>query len=159
MITQFFKGCRTLDEAKRQYKKLALLHHPDRGGDNATMAEINRQYRELIRNPYFNQSTAGITEDLIRFPEIIEKIIKFDITIEICGNWIWLSGDTQAYREELKRNGFFYSPKKEMWYWRPKDYKSSSNKSKDMDYIRAKFGSNVIAMQQDKSQKKEEAKQ
>ena len=47
MITQFFKQCRTLDEAKREFKRLALLHHPDRGGDTATMQEINRQYREI----------------------------------------------------------------------------------------------------------------
>jgi hypothetical protein len=155
MITLFFKQCQSLDEAKREYKRLALMHHPDRGGDTSTMQEINRQYQEIIRNPNINLSQE-ITEDLIRFAEIIEKIIRFDLTIEVCGNWIWLSGNTRNYKEDLKQIGFFYAPRKAMWYWRPEDYKSANTKPKDMDYIRAKYGSDIVA-KQDKSLKDQEA--
>ena len=160
MTTQFFKQCRTLDEAKREFKRLALLHHPDRGGDTATMQEINRQYREIMKNPYigFSQAKEQAREDYCRFPEIIEQIIRFDITIEVCGNWIWLSGNTISYREDLKKIGFFFAPKKGMWYWRPKDYKSASTKPKDMDYIRSKYGSDIVVGRQDKSLKEEEAR-
>jgi hypothetical protein len=159
MITQFFKECLSLDEAKREYKRLALLHHPDRGGDTATMQEINRQYEEIMKNPFFDFCNAKqeAREDFIKFPEIIDKIIRFDITIEVCGNWIWLSGNTYEYREELKKIGFFFAPKKTMWYWRPKDFKSANNKPKEMDYIRSKYGSDVITKQQDKSLKDQEA--
>ena len=158
MITQFFKQCRTLDEAKREYKRLALLHHPDRGGDNATMAEINRQYQEIIKNPFFSQAKEEAREDYVRFPEVIEKIIRFNLTIEVCGNWIWLSGNTRTYKEELKQIGFFFAPKKAMWYWRPKDYKSANTKPMDMDHIRSRYGSDVIANRQDNTLKEEEAK-
>ena len=160
MITQFFKACRTLDEAKREYKRLALLHHPDRGGDTATMQEINRQYREIMKNPYFGFSHAKeeAQEDYCIFPEIIEQIIRFDVVIEICGSWVWLSGNTKAYKDELKRIGFFFAPKKGMWFWRPKDYKSANTKPKDMDYIRTKYGSDVVANKQDKTLKEEEAR-
>ena len=157
MKSKFFTDCRTLDEVKREYKRLALLHHPDRGGDTSTMQEINRQYEEIMKNPFFSQAKEEAREDYIRFPEIIEKIIRLDITIEVCGNWIWLSGNTYAYREELKSNGFFYAPKKAMWYWRPKDYKSANTQPKDMDYIRTKYGSDVVTNKQDKSLKEEEA--
>jgi len=155
---KFFIQCQSLYEAKKEYKRLALIYHPDRGGDNSTMAEINRQYQEIIKNPFFSQAKEEAQEDYVKFPEIMEKIIKLDITIEVCGNWIWLSGNTKAYREELKNNGFFYAPKKEMWYWRPKDYKSSGNKPKDMDYIRSRYGSDIIANHQDKTIKEEAAK-
>jgi len=159
MKTSFFRDCHTLDEAKREYKRLALIYHPDRGGDTATMQEINRQYAEITKNPLlgFSDAKEEAREDFIKFPEIIEKIIRFDITIEVCGNWIWLSGNTYDYREELKKNGFFYAPKKSMWYWRPKDFKSANNKPKDMNYIRCKYGSDVIASQQSKSLKDQEA--
>ena len=35
--------CKTLDEVKAQYKKLAKQYHPDLGGDTATMQEINKE--------------------------------------------------------------------------------------------------------------------
>ncbi len=159
MKTNFFKNCRSLDEAKREYKRLAMLHHPDRGGKTETMQEINEQYEQIIRNPMygFNQATNEAREDFIRFPEIIDKVIGFNITIEVCGNWIWLSGNTIAYKEELKKIGFFFAPKKAMWYWRPKSHKGTNTKTMDMDYIRSRYGSDVITSQRDKSLKEEEA--
>ena len=35
------------DDIKRSYKKLAMRHHPDRGGDNNTFAKINEAYNTL----------------------------------------------------------------------------------------------------------------
>ena len=43
-MKNFFENCRTLDELKSEYRRLARIHHPDVGGDVATMQEINRQY-------------------------------------------------------------------------------------------------------------------
>ena len=160
MCTLYFQACQNLDDARREYKRLALIHHPDRGGDTATMQEINRQYEHLLRNPYVtgDQVNQDTREDFIRFQEIIEQIIRLDITIEVCGNWIWLSGNTIAYKDELKRIGFFFAPKKGMWYWRPKSYKANTSKPMNMDYIRSRYGSDVIINQKDRSIKDEEAR-
>lgn len=37
----------TFDEIKRQYRKLAMQHHPDRGGSNEKLQEINGAMRTL----------------------------------------------------------------------------------------------------------------
>lgn len=42
----YFVGCHTLEECKRKKNKLALEHHPDKGGSADVMAEINRQYED-----------------------------------------------------------------------------------------------------------------
>jgi hypothetical protein len=159
MKTTYFTECRTLDECKREYKRLAMLHHPDKGGDTATMQEINNQYDQIIRNPFFGFSKANeeAKADFIQFPEIINQIIHLDINIEVCGNWIWLSGNTYACREELKKIGFFFAPKKAMWYWRPRDFKSTNKDPKDMEFIRSKYGSDVVHPYSAKSLKEEEA--
>ena len=42
-----FASIRTLEALKKAYRELALLHHPDRGGDTATMQAINAEYDEM----------------------------------------------------------------------------------------------------------------
>ena len=51
MNIKYFYNCHTLEEVKRKYKELAMLHHPDRGGNTATMQEINLEYEEIQKEP------------------------------------------------------------------------------------------------------------
>lgn len=45
---KYFTNCTTLDALKKEYRRLCMLHHPDRGGDAATMAEINNEYDAIF---------------------------------------------------------------------------------------------------------------
>lgn len=44
----YFSGCKSLDELKKEYRRLALLHHPDMGGDAVTMQTINAEYDAIF---------------------------------------------------------------------------------------------------------------
>ena len=33
---KYFTNVKTLDELKKEYRRLLMLHHPDRGGDTGT---------------------------------------------------------------------------------------------------------------------------
>lgn len=41
---KYFANCTTLESLKHEYRRLCMIHHPDRGGDTATMAAINEEY-------------------------------------------------------------------------------------------------------------------
>ena len=115
MKTDFFKDCTSLDEVKKRYKELALKHHPDRGGETATMQQINAEYESILKNPFFSfaEKTEQEQQEFIKYPEIIDQIIGLQgITIELIGNWIWLSGNTYPHRQQLKQTGFYFAPKK-----------------------------------------------
>lgn len=43
---KYFANCHTLDELKKEYRRLAMKHHPDHGCDTATMQAINGEYHE-----------------------------------------------------------------------------------------------------------------
>ena len=147
MKTNFFSNCNSLEEVKRRYKELAMLHHPDRGGDTATMQEINNEDESICKNPIFNFSAQSEQdqEEFIRYPEIINQVIGLQgIIIELIGNWIWLSGNTYPFRGRLKEIGFYFASKKVMWYFRPPEYKSSNKAPKTIEYIRAKYGSDTV---------------
>lgn len=45
---KYFNHCNTLDELKKEFRRLCMIHHPDRGGDTATMAAINAEYESLF---------------------------------------------------------------------------------------------------------------
>lgn len=45
---KYFTNCTTLDELKKEFRRLCMVHHPDRGGDTATMAAINAEYEALF---------------------------------------------------------------------------------------------------------------
>ena len=45
---KFFENIRSLDALKKEYRRLAMLHHPDRGGDTATMQAINAEFEAVF---------------------------------------------------------------------------------------------------------------
>ncbi|HBX50664.1 MAG: hypothetical protein A2275_17115 [Bacteroidetes bacterium RIFOXYA12_FULL_35_11] len=152
MKTQYFQNCHSLQEVKRRYKELALKHHPDRGGDTATMQDINAQYEAILKNPVFafSQQSEEDQQEFLKYPEIINNLVGLHgLVIELIGNWIWLSGNTYPHRAHLKDVGFYFAPKKLMWYYRPPEYKSSNKSPKSIEAIRNKYGSNKINLKKD----------
>lgn len=77
--------------------------------------------------------------------EVLQKIINFDgIEILICGQWIWVSGNTYSYKKELKEIGFKWASQKKMWYWKSEAYQKKSHKTLSMDEIRNYYGGTKV---------------
>lgn len=161
----YFDECKDKNELKPAYRKLALKHHPDRGGDEDIMKAINAEYDEALKRLAFSDGTTKASEqgeihadDLDDgFRIVLDKIMNIDgLEIELCGAWLWISGATREHRAELKEAGCRWVPKKKMWYWRPEE-KRSFNRStgiKDMSYIRHVYGSEKISKDERKSRRR-----
>src|ERR1035437_2657545 len=146
MKTNYFTNISSLEDLKKRYKELAFKFQPDReGGDTATMQEINNEYEHFCEHPTFTFKHEGDKEDLLIYPEVLEKVMHLTgITIELIGRWLWVSGNTIVYKAELKSAGFWWAPKKGMWYFRPEGMKSHKHNPLDINHIRNKYGSDVI---------------
>lgn len=72
---------------------------------------------------------------------IIQKLIRCEgLTIEIVGDWIWLSGATYKYLRVIKSLGFKYSTKQKRYYY-TEDYSGKSGRSRlTYDQIKDKYG-------------------
>jgi hypothetical protein len=145
----YFKDCKTIDEVRAKYKKLAKQYHPDLGGDTATMQAINKEY--AFASAHITKG-AGLsdeeTEQEMKFSEqyrsVIEKIINLPgIIIELVGAWIWVTGETMPVRKQLKEAGLFFAYKKIAWYFRSDEYKTRGGK-KSLAEIKRKYGSERI---------------
>ena len=153
-MTNFFTSAKTCEELKRLYKQLAMVHHPDRGGDLETMKAINAEYElmfAMLKDIHATKDGKTYTSDEPtseiprRYMDIIDKLIRCDkTTIEICGSFIWVSGDTKPYKDLLKEMGFKWSQNKKSWYLPPTGYKRKSHRKYEMDEIRELYGSQEV---------------
>lgn len=153
MKRTFFENIKTLDELKKQYKKLCKQYHPDNGGDAETMKAVNAEYDTIfprvknIRETADGRTyTAETHETPEQFRDIINHIITLDnIVIEIIGVWVWVTGNTYAAKDTLKNAGFKWAHGKKAWYWHsPETGGKTSKKKLSLDDIRAFYGSETV---------------
>lgn len=147
---QYFFDCKTLDEVKARYKKLAKENHPDLGGDTATMQKINNEYAfacaQVLKGANLSaEETDQQMKMSEEYREALEKIIHLPgIIIELVGHWIWVTGETKPVKGALKEAGFFFATKKIAWYFRTDDYKANRGSKMTLEEIRDKYGSETI---------------
>jgi hypothetical protein len=137
-----------LNDLKCQYKALCKIHHPDLGGDLETMKKINLEYEERLKSGIFNAefeetNTNADIENALR--DIIEKTcVMKKIMVEICGRWVWFTGETYRYKKLLKEYGCKWAAKKRAWYWKPADDKRKRRTNWTIEQIRETYGSKVV---------------
>lgn len=163
---KWFQNIETLKDLRKEYRRLVVQYHPDNGGSEDVIKEINSEYDILFKrmksdfeqdDTYSNatdkqkQSYNWQKDTQIR--EIIMQLAKFrDITIEIIGTWIWIS-DCYPYRKELKELGFRWAREKKRWYLHFDDYYKFGSKPASMSYIREKYGSVEVRFKTEKEEK------
>lgn len=149
---RFFEGLITETEVKQKYKELAKAYHPDLGGCAETMKQINAQYETCLKGHYQNSGMQDdkIDEILATEKALSKKILEIlhleGLNVEICGLWIWITGNTREHKISLKNCGFLWSSKKEAWYWREENKKGGWYRKSEYELsaIRMKHGSLTV---------------
>lgn len=151
---KWFINIKSIEALKKQYKKLAVKYHPDVCGDDIAMKEINAEYDQLFATlKDIHEAADGktytakeeTTETPDEFKDIIDSLIRMEgINIEVCGSWLWVTGSTYQYKEDLKKLRFRFSKSKSAWYFHNEGYRKSSKKTFTLDEIRDLYGSESI---------------
>ena len=140
-ILKEFQNVEGINEAKKIYKTLAKKLHPDMvGGDEESFKLLNAIYTDLIEHKIYFSNDFKIDVEL---EKIISLILHFEnITIELVGSWIWVSGDTKEIKNKLKELGFKWASKKKMWFYG--EMKGRNKNEKSMEEIKSKYGSETL---------------
>jgi len=153
----YFTNLSTVGQVKSEYRTLAKLFHPDRGGDTKTMQEINAAYHTKLENLNGQTSlgtdgkehTYHYNRDIEQ--EVMDKVFDLlklnmaDVEIEIIGTWVWVSGDTKPHKESIKELGCRWHSKRVRWYWRQSPHYRRTYSGLAMDELRAMYGNQKFA--------------
>ena len=152
-MNRYFYQCKSVNDIKSLYRELAMANHPDRGGDTATMQDINREYHEALKSQHgikfagFDKGKdytywykQDVEQDLI---DKIDELLRFKmegVSIELIGTWIWIHGNTKSYKTEMKEAKCIWHSKRLMWYFRKFQHKTRYSDA-SMDALRMVYGS------------------
>jgi curved DNA-binding protein CbpA len=140
----------TPEAVKAAYRAAAKKYHPDINPAGEHMMKAANAAFEALKD------FTGTPEEHARsfttetYPDELEAAILAIIDlpgleIEICGMWVWVSGETRSHKEALKAAGFRWARKKQMWNFRPAGWKSCNRgRTWDMDKIRDAHGSTRV---------------
>ena len=150
MKKNYFEGLKTLADIKAAYKRLVKVHHPDVGGDTATMQEINAQYSAAVdwiaHHGEGREKAAAAAEVPEEYAAAVAAVVNLaGLDVELVGSWIWITGNTYIYRETIKAAGYKWASKKRAWYWHPEGAGCSRGGKKSLAEIREKYGSEKLS--------------
>ena len=151
-MTKYFVNCKTLDELKKQYRRLAMKYHPDMGGSTEIMQQINAEHDTLFEMLKKQHNASAdeyhqTTETAAEFRDIIDFLMTLDgVVAELCGRWLWIGGNTREHKEALKAAGCHWCQNKGLWSWHYAEDGCGYHKGRkrSMAEIRAKYGSTTF---------------
>lgn len=140
----------TPDDITKAYRAAAMKYHPDRNPAGLEMMKLINAAKEALNDFTSGESASNSHDYGEKINTALNAIVELGLTIEVCGAWVWVTGDTKTHREILKSAGFYWAQKKLAWYFRPEEYKCHRSRgSLTLDKIRSKYGSQTVNNKQE----------
>lgn len=127
----YFQSCETVAAVKSLFRKLAMQHHPDRGGDTRTMQDIVAEYHQALQRKD-GEVTFGADNREHKYTyrkstenAVLNKVMELlglrlpGVSVDVIGTWIWVTGDTKPNKDKLKDAKLRWHSKRQCWYWKP----------------------------------------
>lgn len=111
----------TQAEITKAYEQAVNRYHPDRNPAGLEMMKlINGAYERLkVLSESIEASPGKFTPYGERVNEALNAILSLELTIKICGAWVWLSGDDKRHVNFLSEKGFRWSCAERQWCFGP----------------------------------------
>lgn len=131
----------TPELVKAAYVGACKKYHPDINPAGAEMMKVVNAAYDILRD-----YEGTIKEEQSDYGELFNDALNAalplaEIFVEVCGVWLWVTGNTRQHKQALKSAGFKWANKKKAWYFRPEQFRSFSRGKATLEEIREKYGS------------------
>lgn len=152
----FFEDCRTQEDIKKAYRRECIRLHPDNGGSEELFKQMQQDFKRMfdkVKNVHVNKDGEfyeksgeyATSETAEEFMDIIDSLNNLpELEVEICGTWLWISGNTKPVKEKLSALGCKWSQNKRMWYYQRDGLKRFHKRAWTIDQIRGVYGSQKV---------------
>lgn len=121
----------THEELEYAYQDAISQYYPGIYKRSAMMKLVLGAYKTLLALGDPIERGAG---DCIPYGDwvnaALDGIAWLEVTIEVCGSWVWLSGTDEFDTEVLLMEGFRWCPEKQRWYFGPEGRTPHSHQTK-----------------------------
>lgn len=136
----------TMEAVKASYRAMAKQYHPDVNPNGLELMKLINAAFDLLCDQFNAWTLYGFEPDETPVHEAILAVFEhikhcIGIKAEVCGTWLWITGNTRAYKDIFKACGMKWSQNKVAWYWHPEGYRRKGRKVYGLDEIRSRYGS------------------
>ena len=126
---------------KKEYRRLAHILHPDKGGNTEEMQLLNSEYLQALRNvdgtKYSDDGKEYVykydelkeTAIINKIYELLEKQIDKIADIYLIGAWLWITNTNKQDREKFKECKLKWSNQRKAWYYHSGKYRHFGSKA------------------------------
>ena len=136
----------TPSDTKLAYRRACAQFHPDRNPAGLEMMKIINAAYDVLRDYTGSSEQTAENHFADELSDAINAVVNLDgVIVEVCGTWIWLSGETYQHRAIIKDAGYKFASKKKMWYF---GEHSAGRGAAPIEQIRTTYGSKTIVSTQ-----------
>jgi hypothetical protein len=151
-MLKYFNECPTIELVKQKYRELALIFHPDRGGNLEDMQALNAEYHSVLKSFHgtktyttdnkeyeykYNENLEQVIIDMIS--KVLSEKLGDDVDLLLIGTWLWIVGNTKPVKDKLKELGFKWHSKKNCWFFHSGEWRGKGSNTSLGD-IASKYG-------------------
>ena len=134
-------GCTDPATTKKAYREACKKYHPDVNPAGHEMMKVVIEAYQALK-----EHDGDLKEQQTDYGDTLNEALNavlglHGLIVEICGAWVWITGETKAHKETLKETGYKWASKKKAWYFRPEEFRSRSRGKSTLNDIREKYGS------------------
>ena len=164
---KYFNDCKSPQQVKDLFKKLAFQFHPDITGrdTNEEMAAVINEYHKVLQS-FDGYSFVGSDKKSHKYTykekvesaivDTINELLRHNlegITIEVVGTWLWVHGNTYPHKAILKSAGLRWHSRRQMWYRAPAGAKSRYNSRVSFNELKHYYGAEEVSGSDSEKQK------
>ena len=148
-VITMFENAMSYEEIKKLYVEQVTTFKGNASAlkfINAAFAKHVESVKDIHVNSKGETYQKEVAETSEEFMTLVNELIAMDgVTVESCGTWLWVTGETKNNKDALKACGFRYAAGKHAWYKAPEGTKHyRGKKTWTMTQIRDAYGSEII---------------